>query len=98
MHLIACDVEESAFVWNAFAVFKISGPVFWPYFAGITLLAIGLPIILKNELSQEHGVDKILPFGRLFFVVPIAAFAAQHFTSAKFIAPIVPSWIPGHVF
>jgi uncharacterized membrane protein len=45
-----------------------------------------------------HGVEKILPFGRILFAVPIAVFGAEHFTSTKAIASAIPAWIPGHVF
>jgi uncharacterized membrane protein len=80
------------------AAFSIPASVFWPYFLGVALLAIGLPIILKNEVPQAHGLDKFMPFGRLFYAAPLAVFAGEHFTVAQFIAPLVPSWIPAHLF
>jgi uncharacterized membrane protein len=80
------------------ASFSIPGPVFWPYFLGLALLAIGLPFILINDLPQARGLDKLMPFGRLFYAIPIAVFAGEHFTLAKFMAPMVPSWIPAHLF
>jgi uncharacterized membrane protein len=80
------------------AALSIPARVLWPYIAGIALLAIGLPLILRSEVSQAHGLDKILPFGRLFFAIPLGVFAAEHFTIAKYMAPMVPSWIPAHVF
>ena len=82
----------------ALLAFSVSARMFWPYFAGVALLAIGLPIIIKNELPQAHGLDKIMPFGRLFFAIPMVVFAAQHFASAKLVALLVPSWIPAHLF
>jgi len=81
-----------------FTAFFISGPVFWPYFAGAAVLAIGLPIILKNEVPQARGLDKLMPFGRLFFAIPLAVFAGEHFTVARFMVSMVPSWIPAHLF
>ncbi|MGE5204113.1 MAG: hypothetical protein ACM3PW_00750 [Chlamydiota bacterium] len=53
--------------------------------------------ILK-ELPREHGVDKIMPFGRLFFAIPIAVFGTEHFTITAGIARMVPRWIPAHTF
>jgi uncharacterized membrane protein len=79
-------------------VLGIPGRVFWPYFAGAMLLTIGLTIFIKNEVPQAHGLDKIMPYGRLFYTVPMVVFGAQHFTAGKFIVSIVPSWIPGHLF
>jgi uncharacterized membrane protein len=75
----------------------ISGDVFWPYFAGAVVSAFGLPPVLK-DVSRAHGFDRVPPFGRLFLAVPMAVFGAQHFTAAIFVARLVPSWIPGHLF
>lgn len=61
-------------------------------------MAIGLPIIIRNELPRARGLDKILPFGRLFFAVPLAIFGAEHLTDPKDIAQLVPQWMPAHMF
>jgi len=82
----------------ALAVFPIRAEVFWPYFDGAVLLVIGLIKIIKDELRQERGIDKIMPFGRLFYVIPLAAFGTEHFTDTKDIASIVPTWMPWHTF
>src|SRR5580704_3958484 len=80
------------------AALSIPGPVFWPYFLGLALFAIGLPFILKYDVPQARGIDKLMPFGRLLYAVPLAAFAGEHFTIATLMAPGIPSWIPGHLF
>jgi uncharacterized membrane protein len=77
---------------------SVPPPILWPYIAGLAFLVISLFIILKKEVPQAPGLDRLMPFGRLFFAVPLAIFAAQHFTIAKYMAPMVPSWIPAHVF
>lgn len=77
--------------------FLIPGNVFWPYFAGVVLLAIGLFAVGK-EMSQARGLDRITVWGRVFFAMPMAVFAAQHFTATKFIVLVMPSWIPVHRF
>ncbi len=79
-------------------VFSIPAPVFWPYFNGLAILAIGLPIILKNEVLQARGLDKLMPFGRLFYAIPLAVFAGEHFTLGRLMAGGLPAWIPAHVF
>ena len=75
-----------------------SPEVFWPYCAGIVVLAFGLPRIFSKDLPHAHGLDKLLALGPLFFAITMAAFGAQHFTLGRFVARMVPSWIPWHLF
>jgi uncharacterized membrane protein YphA (DoxX/SURF4 family) len=72
--------------------------IFWLYFSGSVLLVVGLVKILKGELSQLHGLDKIMPFGRLFLAMPLAVFGTEHLTNAAGIATIVPRWLPANTF
>jgi uncharacterized membrane protein len=81
----------------AFAPFGIPAAVFWIYVCALMLLIIGLIKIL-GELRQEQGLDKIMPFGRLFFAIPLAVFASEHFTFTANVASLVPSWIPAPTF
>ncbi len=39
-----------------------------------------------------------MPFGRLFFAIPLAVFGSEHFTATANIAALVPGWIPAHTF
>jgi len=82
----------------ALAPFGLPSGIFWLYFSASLLLVVGLVKILKNELPQTHGLDKIMPFGRLFLAIPLAVFGTEHFTSTGNIADIVPRWIPAHTF
>jgi uncharacterized membrane protein len=82
---------------QAAAVFGLSATAFWMYVCAALLLILGL-IRIFTELPQEHGIDKIMPFGRLFFAISIGVFATEHFTDTKDIAALVPRWIPGHTF
>jgi uncharacterized membrane protein len=81
----------------AAAPFGIPGTAFWIYVCASLLFIIGLIKIFK-ELPQEHGIDKIMPFGRLFFAIPLAVFGSEHFTATEGIARIIPRWIPAHTF
>lgn len=82
----------------ALAALFIPGAVFWAYFAGTTLLGIGIVTVIKNDLPQAHGLDKALPFGRLFLAIPMAVFGTEHFSFPEEMVRMVPSWIPAHRF
>ena len=81
----------------AFAPFGIPAAVFWIYVSALVIFIVGL-IKIVGELRQEHGVDKIMPFGRLFFAIPLAVFGSEHFTFTANVAALVPRWIPAHTF
>jgi uncharacterized membrane protein YphA (DoxX/SURF4 family) len=91
--------EQYAVVLLAVAAvpFGLPATVFWIYVCALLLLIIGLIKILP-ELPRERGIDKIMPFGRLFFTIPMAVFASEHFTIPATIARLVPRWIPAHTF
>ncbi len=83
------------------AVLLLSPPpgAFWPNFAGGVILVVGL-FTLTRQLSGRaaSGPDNLISFAPLFFAMAMAIFGADHFIAAKFVAQIVPSWIPGHLF
>jgi len=81
----------------ASAPFGMPATAFWIYVCASLLFIIGF-IKIFGELPQEHGVDKIMPFGRLFFGIPMAVFGSEHFTITADIASLVPRWIPAHTF
>ena len=75
------------------------GPVSWAYFAGGSILAIGLvAIVLRGDAQKARGFDRLILLGPLFFAAPIAAFGTEHFTVGASIEPIMPEWIPWHRF
>ena len=80
-----------------FAPFGIPAIVFWIYASASLVFITGL-IKIFRELPQEHGVEKLLPFGRLFFAIPLAVFGSEHFTVTAIVANFVPRWIPAHTF
>src|SRR5580658_878987 len=80
------------------APFGLPGDVFWGYVSACLLLLIGLIKISKDELPHARGLEKILPFGRLFLAIPMAVFGTEHLTDTADIASIVPKWMPAHTF
>jgi uncharacterized membrane protein len=81
----------------AFAPFGIPAISFWIYVSASLVFVIGL-IKIFAEFPHEHGVDKIMPLGRLFFAIPLAVFGSEHFTATENVAALVPRWIPAHTF
>ena len=99
MRLFLCRFQRFAVVVVALTAtpFGISATPFWIYVCASLLFIVGLIKIFK-ELPQAHGVDKIMPFGRMFFAIPMAVFGSEHFTATADIAALVPRWIPAHTF
>ena len=64
--------------------------------AGIVLVA-GLLTIFRRGL-RVRGLDAIIEFGPLLFAIPMAVFGAFHFLFPQVVAPLVPKWIPVHLF
>ena len=83
-------------VWSA--PLGMPSDVFWVYVSGCVLMVIGLIKISKDELAQARGIEKIMPFGRLCYAIPLAVFGSEHFSDTGAIATMVPSWISAHRF
>jgi uncharacterized membrane protein len=71
--------------------------VFWPWFAGLIFLVGGL-LVFRRRIAEASGVDKIVAVGPVLYAAPLAVFGAEHLSGAKFLATMVPSWIPAHLF
>ena len=61
-------------------------------------LAPALPRVHISSQSWRIAQDRLAQVGRCVFALSMAMFGAQHFKFATFIATLVPSWIPGHLF
>jgi uncharacterized membrane protein YphA (DoxX/SURF4 family) len=52
--------------------------------------------------DQKHPfirlLEKLIPFGGLFFSITMISFGIDHFLYTKYVASLVPPWIPGHKF
>lgn len=97
MSIIVGCFQQFAIVALASTPFGLTAAVFWMYVFAILVLIVGLIRIVK-EVPQERGVDKIMPFGALFFAIPMAVFGSEHFNFTAGIASGVPRWIPWHTF
>ena len=58
----------------------------------------------KDQLNASHKnyllivPEKFIPFGRIFFSITMISFGIDHFFYTEFVAGLVPSWIPYHIF
>jgi uncharacterized membrane protein len=84
--------------WSAVTWLKgISWELYLPYVAGVVVLIIGL-ICIRKEVSSTQGVDKVVVLGPMFVAIPMAVFGMEHFVFLDSVVPMVPSWIPWHLF
>jgi uncharacterized membrane protein len=99
LQTVVCSFQQFVVVVPALAAvpFGIPATVFWMYVCAAVILVIGL-VKIFGELRQANGVDKVMPFGRLFFAIPLAVFGSEHFTLTASIAALVPRKIPAHTF
>jgi len=65
--------------------------------AAIVVLLIALWAV-KSDIAQVRGLDKIVVLSNLCFALPLAVFGAEHLSDAGDIMPLVPSYIPWHLF
>jgi uncharacterized membrane protein len=68
------------------------------------LALAGGALVIAGCFSKEKGsrftiiLGKLIPFGTIFFAIPIISFGILHFMYGKAVAGMVPAWIPGHLF
>jgi uncharacterized membrane protein len=52
----------------------------------------------KNENHLYKFLGKLIPFGAIFFAIPIIGYGILHFQFAKDVSTMVPTWIPSPLF
>ena len=53
-------------------------------------------VAISSSLTITPG--RLIPAGKYFFAITMAAFGIDHFLYTDFVATLVPSWMPAHVF
>jgi len=43
-------------------------------------------------------LEKIIPFGPIFFSITMISFGIDHFFYTQFVSTLVPAWVPDHIF
>jgi uncharacterized membrane protein len=72
-----------------------------PWTSGAEVMALGAAaLVLAGELELAHSMswESLVLVGRFLFAAALVIFGVQHFMYAKFIATLIPSWIPEHLF
>ena len=65
--------------------------------AGVIALVAGFTLV-RSRFGAASGAGKIIVLGPVFEAVALAIFAAEHFTAARDLMPIVPRWLPAPLF
>ena len=64
---------------------------------GAIALVAGL-VLVRARFGAASGADKVLALGPVFEAVALAIFATEHFFEGRNMAPMVPHWLPWHLF
>ena len=65
--------------------------------AAFALISI-VPRDRSSSAFSTPATDWVTPMGRWLFALSMIVFGIQHFLYAGFIATLIPSWIPAHLF
>lgn len=72
-----------------------------PWTSGAEVMALGAAALVlagELELSNSMSWESLVLVGRFLFAAALVVVGVQHFLYAKFIATLIPHWIPGHLF
>jgi uncharacterized membrane protein len=75
----------------------LSSANLWMSSAGLLYLVVGV-FLLRKEMSAARGWDKLIILGCVFYAVPLAIFAPEHFRGPEFVGNMVPSYMPARWF
>jgi uncharacterized membrane protein len=65
--------------------------------AGILIFLIAL-WAARTDVAKARGLDKVVALSNLCYAMPLAVFGALHLSAAKDLMPMVPKYIPWHLF
>lgn len=65
--------------------------------AGILVFLIAL-WAARADVAKARGLDKVVTLSNLCYAMPLAVFGALHLSAAKDLMPMVPKYIPWHLF
>jgi len=63
---------------------------------GAFVMAGSFPVNPNTEKSKcIKWLEKLIPFGPLFFCITMVLYGVSHLLYTKYISPLVPHWVPG---
>ena len=62
------------------------------------VVAASFPKDAGSKSSLLHLLERVMPFGRVFFCIMLIRFGIGHFLHTNHDAALIPGWIPWHVF
>jgi uncharacterized membrane protein YphA (DoxX/SURF4 family) len=65
---------------------------------GAWVLAASFPADGRGSQSWDSVVWRLADVGRFLIAISLVVFAVQHFMYARFVATLVPAWIPARLF
>jgi hypothetical protein len=65
---------------------------------GAWVLAASFRADGRGSPSWDNMVWRLADVGRFLIAVSLVVFAVQHFMYARFVATLIPAWIPAHLF
>jgi uncharacterized membrane protein len=76
-----------------------------PWTSGFELLALSSASLMLAAISTKSAASgrvnsrfSMLFLGRILFAASLVVFAVQHLIYGPFVAGLIPTWIPGHLF
>jgi hypothetical protein len=65
---------------------------------GAWVLAASFPVEGRASSSWDSMVWRLADVGRFLIAISLVVFAVQHFMYARFVATLIPAWIPARLF
>jgi hypothetical protein len=65
---------------------------------GAWVLAASFPADGRGSESWENALWRLADVGRFLIAISLVVFAVQHFMYARFVATLIPAWIPARLF
>jgi len=85
-----------AMYWQRLAG-NVHNPGPWTSSAELICIA-GSAFVIAGEFLAGKFAARAKLVGRMLFALPLVVFAVQHFLYARFIATLIPAWIPERLF